>query len=241
MYQKLIGTTVSIDAQGLRWNQAERCIRGKYEGFEFVVPTEELSLQNLRWNRNNFPDEIKTVLKNGFTGIVKSYTKGQLIISRKEWQYQQYNKLKKGKIYDTVIDSVTSDALYMEVNGLRVRVYLTECSRTRMNTLLNYFENGQAIKIKITSKDEGFPYRIAGSRKMAYPDITESKHQFKPGDRIYVMVAERLNEDGIRVEVTPNIPGILNAEPEIINGLYRGQRIKAFVRKSLPNGLKLSL
>lgn len=241
MYQELIGTAVSIAPEQLRWNQEERCIRGKYEGIEFIVPTEELSLQDMRWNRYNFPGDIKIILKNGLTGIVKAYENGKLIISRKAWQFKQYNELNEEEVYIGTIYSVTPDSVYVMVNDLQVRVHAVECSRSRMNNMLNYFEKDRNIKLKIIGKAENFPYWISGSRKQAYPSITDSEHEFKSGDEIFVMVTERLNKQGTRVEVTPNIPGILDGPEWKLNTFYPGLRVKARVKRTLPNGIKLSI
>ncbi|MGN1327000.1 MAG: S1 RNA-binding domain-containing protein [Clostridia bacterium] len=241
MCEELIGATVSIAPEELQWFQEERCIRGRYKGLEFIVPTEELALQVLRWDRYEIPGDIKNVLKNGLTGIVKSYENKQLVISRKEWQHQQYSNLRDDEIYWGKIYSITPDSLYVNVNGLQVRVHATECSRSRMNNLFNYFEKGKEIKVKIIEKDEDFPYWISGSRKQAYPDINESKHEFKAGEWIIVTVTEHLDEESVRVEVTPNIPGIMDVPLRRTEKFYPGRRIRARVKKIVPKGIRLSL
>lgn len=48
----------------------------------------------------------------------------------------------------------------------------------------------------------------------------------------------RLNDDGYRVEVTPNIPGILNGIKEELDKLKRGSRIRAEIIEIDKLGIK---
>ena len=97
-----------------------------------------------------------------------------------------------------------------------------------MDDLRDFFEVGKNVKVKILSKEED---NIVGSRKEAYPSIEQDAKRFYLGREIYVTTTERLNSDGYRVEITPNIPGIVNANKEVIDLIQRNQRLKVKIIK----------
>ena len=219
------------------WDESHREIRGKINGKDFFVPTSELTLQNFRWGRD-VPRGIKRVAKEGFEGVLQEPQDGKLVVSIKERHSMGYNRIKEGETYQGKIIDVKNDALYVEVDTVIVRVYITDCSRSRMNDLRDFFRIGNILKVKILHKDKSFPFRISGSRKEAYPEISEMYHHYEIDREVFVRACERLNFDGYRVELTPNIPGILNGPEELLDKIQRGQRIKVKITKIEPLGIK---
>lgn len=232
------GDVVWVKPETITWNPTNRTLEGKVKGQKVVVPTCQLALQDLRWDKTDFPKEIEEAVAEGFSAIVRKVEDDQITVSRREFQERNFKELKEGEIYQGRILFVTPYSVFVKVRGLRVRVYITDCTRARMTDLRDYYKPGEKMKVKILEKEQEFPYRIAGSRKDAYPNIEQTEKQYSRGDYIYVRVCERLNDDGYRVEVTPNIPGILNGEKEQLDRLIRGKKIKAKIIDVSKLGIK---
>lgn len=233
--------TIFVKPEDFIWDSVQREIRGKINGINFFVPTSELCLQSLRWDKTDFPREIQRVVENGFDGVVQTSKNGELIVSIREWQSRAFEQIEEGMIYQGSIMSVAPDAIFVDVNTLSVRVYATECSRARMNNVQHFFKPGDKVKVKIVKKDKDFPFHISGSRKEAYPSIAETTHNYEVGQYIYVKTCERLNNDGYWVEVTPSIPGILNGPEELLDLIHRGERIKVRIIKVDELGIKCKI
>ena len=145
-----------------------------------------------------------------------------------------FDDIQVGEIYEGEIVAITQHEMVVDINTFKVKVYVTDCTRSRMDDLREFFEAGKKVKVKILSKEKD---NIKGSRKEAYPDIWEAGKNFFVGREIFVKTTERLNDDGYRVEITPNIPGIVNARKEVIDLIHRNQRLKVKIIKISEQGI----
>lgn len=236
-----IGDIVNVEGANLVWDESSNSFTGKVKGKKFVVPRNEIMFQDIRCDSYNFMREVKQILADGFTGVVQKVKDDKVVISRKEYQKQSYEKIQEGEVYQGKIVAVVPEAIFVTVDSLTVRVYVTECSRSKMYSLRNFFKVGQNTKVKILRKRQGHPYFIHGSIKEAYPRISEVANNYKVGMCIYVRVCERLNEDGYWLEVTPGIPGILNESEAILNHIKRGMILKVKIKEVDMLGIKCRL
>lgn len=232
------GDVVDVSPETISWNPTTKTIEGKVKGKKIIVPKNMIALQDIGWDKTNFPKEIEEIIEHGFTGIVRRVDGERITVSRREWQERQYNKIQEGGIYRSKIIRVTSYAVFVRVKGLMTSIYVTDCSRARMNDLRNFFKVGQNIKVRVQYKQRQYPYQIFGSIKEAYSNIYKKRDEYEIGDYIYVRLCERLNDDGYWIEVTPNIPGILNGEKERLDRLNRGDRLKVQIIEISTLGIK---
>lgn len=233
-----IGDVVRVEPETIIWDQTTRTLRGEAEGKKILVPTCQLALQDLKWNKTDFPEEIEETIKEGFNAIVRRIDHEQIIASRREWQERQYNKLKEGEIYQGKIVRVTPYSVFVKVNGLRIRVYVTDCSRARINDLRDFFKPGGRMRVKILQKHKCFPYHISGSRKEAYHSFEEVSQHYDRWKYIYAKICERLNDEGYWIEITPNVTGLLNGPKEQLDRLEKGQKVKAQIIEIYKLGIK---
>lgn len=232
------GDVINVGPEKVTWNPSTRTLEGEIKGKKIIVPTGQLALQDIKWNRIDFQKAVELATKSGFTAIVRRVEDDKITASIREWQERRYEFLQEGEVYQSRVIYVTPYSLHVYVKGIRVRVYVTDCTRTRMSNLCEFFKEGEKMKVKILKKQQEFPYHIDGSRKEVYPTLKEAHKEYKVGSQIYVMICERLNDDGYRVEVTPNIPGILNGIKEELDKLKRGSRIRAEIIEIDKLGIK---
>ena len=232
------GDVINVGPEKVTWDPSTRTLEGEVKGKKIIVPTGQLALQDLKWNRTGFPKEVELATKSGFTAIVRRVEEDKTTASIREWQERRYESLKEGEVYLSKVAYVTPYSLHVYVRGVRARIYVTDCSRARVKNLCDFFKEGQKIKVKILNKQQEFPYHIDVSRKEVYPTLKEAYKEYKVGSQIYVRICERLNDDGYWIEVTPNIPGILNGSKEELDKLKRGSRIRAEIIEIDKLGIK---
>lgn len=238
------GEVISIKPEGLFWNEEAKAIIGELDGIRIILPKEEIRLQNFKWGLSRFPEIVIRIVDEGFSAIVQSINEEQTeaIVSIKELQKRTYQNIREGKIYVGTIEKIGNRSIYINVNGIKVRVYLLECSRAKVENLQKIFHVGEISKVKILEKDDEFPYHIQGSRKQAYSRLVKECYKYEVGQEILVTVCERLNYDGFWIEVTPGIPGILNVTEEQANKIKTGDKLVALItRIDLERGLKCRL
>ena len=221
------------------WDKEERAIKGKFdENTNFIVRENQLAMQDLQWNLYDMPEKIEEMLKKGFFATVRSISEGLVVLSHRAWQSDNYERLRVGQTLSTKIIKVDERYLTCEFHSFRIRVYVTEVTRTRMNNLKNFFNVGEYKRVKIIKKQYGFPYRIDGSCKQAWPQIEKVVNSYRIGEAIKVRVCERMNNNGVWIEITPAITGILNAPSWILDGLERGKYIDAEIEEVGILGIK---
>ena len=235
-----VGQEVFIRPGSFTWNPNIKMIRGLIAQEPFIIRATQLEFQNFHFDdEKTIPLEIQRAMQNGFHAIVRKYSGNKVVLSRREWQAKMYNQIEINQVYNAKIIEVKPTILFVEVQGLKVGIYITECSRTRMNNLENYFKVGNKTKVKITRKGKEFPFQISGSRKLAYSTINTTSHHYQLGEIVDATIAEPLDDEGCRIEITPAIPGILNGQG--VSTLTRGQRVKGQIYEIRDKGLKCEL
>lgn len=234
-----IGDVIQVKPESFSWNSAEKTINGQIGNVIFSVPKSELSMQEIDWSNLSAYCWIHEIIVKGFKAVVKEVTpNGERILSIKEWQKLFYNTIYEGRAFRGKIIAVTRRRLLVDVETLIVAIWATDCSRSRMNNLQNFFKCSESVRLVITRKDNDFPYHVNGSRKDAYVSLSDNIGFYRVGKWIDVMATERLNEDGYRVEVTPGIPGLINGPKELLDKIPQGKRLRAKILYVGSLGLK---
>lgn len=237
-----IGDIVKVSPETLNWNPEIESVVGKLENKKITLTQNRMSLQSFKALGYTREQKIRKILKEGFTGEVWSLDEKEVNLSMVRLQTDQYKKIYIGNIYEGVIEVIAEDCIFVNVQGVSVRVFYCECSRARVTELQKIYQEGERLKVKITSKEFYFPYYVGGSIKRAYPTLMDEREKYKIGDEVEVRVCDRLNYDGFWVEVTPGIAGILNVTEEQANQIETGQRLLAQVtQKDLRRGIKCVL
>lgn len=238
------GQVITLGPEGLIWNEEKEAIIGELNGIRIILPKQEIKFQSFRWGISSFEEILQNILNEGFTAVVQYFDEDNVeaTVSIKSLQRKAYQGIHVGEIYDGVIEKVGPCSMYVNINGIKVRVYIMDASRARVAQMQKIFHEGEPTKVKIYDKDSKFPYHVLGSRKDAYPGIKEESDKYKIGQMIFVTVCEKLNKDGFWIEVTPGIAGILNVNSFQSEKIQTGAKVIAEIReKNLRLGLKCYL
>lgn len=228
----------------------KRCLIGKVKkdgGVKrFLVPTNELFYRNIKWNLsyNKMPFFLEFTM-NGFDAKIIGETSKQLILSIRQKQLEQIESLKVNSVYcDAKIIKLNYNTMFCELfNGIIVTVFQKELSAAHVGDIRDLFKVGQKIDLRLINFiqcEDGV--RIHASRKRCYYNLQETleKKLLKIGDVCRATITQRLNFDGVWVEITPGVAGILNAEPEEIDQLSVGQQVIVCICQLKPGkGFKL--
>lgn len=209
-------------------------INGKWKRFE--VPTEELCYRPIDWDRyqRSIPITIRCLL-DGFDAKILEETSERLILSVRKKQLEQLqNNIVIGLVFNSAkVVKLTYRTMFCELyNGIIVTIALKELSAARIGDIWKLFKVGQNVQLSIIDIiQDGVDIKLHGSIKRNYysfEDVLSNKLITK-GDICEVTITDRLNCDGAWVEITPGVPGILNASPEKLDEFQIGDRVYAYV------------
>lgn len=238
------GKIVNVKPEGLMWNEEEEAIIGELDGIRIILPKQEVKFQSFRWGVSCFEEILQNILNEGFTAVVQYFDEdlAEATVSIKSLQKKVYQEIHVNEVYEGVIEKVGPCSMYIDINGVKVRVYIMDASHARVGNMQDVFHVGEITKVRIYDKENRFPYHVQGSRKNAYPKLEEERNKYRIGQEIQVTVCARLNYNGFWIEVTPGITGILNVTHTQVDQIKTGDKVMArIVEQNLKLGLKCGL
>ena len=208
-------------------------INGNRKRFE--VPTEELCYRTINWDdySSSIPITVRCLL-DGFDAKILEETSEKLLLSVRQKQLVQLQNIQIGSVFNSAkVVKINYKTLFCELdNGIIVSIVLRELSAARIGNIWKLFKVGQNVPLSIIDIiQHGDDIKLHGSIKRTYYSFEDvlSNKLIKVGDICEVTITDRLNYDGAWVEITPGIPGILNASPEELDQFQIGDKVSAYV------------
>lgn len=208
-------------------------INGKRKRFK--VPTDELSYRPINWDYylGSIPITIRCLL-DGFDAKILEESSGMLVLSVRQKQLEQLQNIEIGSVFNSAkVVQIKYRMLFCELyNGIIVSILLRELSAAQIGDIEKLFKVGQEVRLCIIDiiHCDG-DIKLYGSVKRTYYSFEEviSNRLIKVGDVCEVTITDRLNYDGAWVEITPGVPGVLNASPEELDQLQIGDKVNAYI------------
>lgn len=201
-------------------------------GLEGIMPREEIEAINI--DENGLP---KTNLCIGKVHKyvqykVKEKSDENIILSRKEVQKEviKYIKtdLQVGETVNGIVKNITPYGAFIDIGGGVVGlVHIEDLSVARIKSPFERIKIGQKLKIVVKYID-----REAGKINLSYKEIfgswEENAQNFSVGMKVRGIVRETAkNNDGIFIELTPNLVGMA----EYKRGLNYGDKVDVIIKK----------
>ena len=199
----------------------------------------EIELFN--FSASTFPNTIEAErnlffkLNTAITAEVIDIFDDTVLLSRKNIQIKTIEKLTNsiGKNLTASVETIYPYGIFVDIgNGINSLLSSQECSSTKFYNLNNLTSIGKFIEVKLTNYDGNFFFV---SRKEA-----QKSSYLTTGQTCWVTVGSPVDNatTGYFVEVTPDLPGIMDVPPGII--LREGSLCRATFRKYTPKGAKLN-
>ena len=164
--------------------------------------------------------------------IKETTQENNIILSRKDVQKEALEEaihtLNEGDVVNGIVKNITSYGAFVEIGGGVVGLaHIEDLSVARIKSPFERLKIGQKVKLVVKSIDRS-NNRISLSYKENFGTWEENADKFKVGDRTIGIVREtEKNKNGIFIELTPNLVGMI----EYKNGLIYGNKIDVLVKK----------
>lgn len=206
----------------------------KFEnGLQGKIPREEV--EAIKINESGIPKEnlcVGKVHKFVQFKIKDIDNENELILSRKQVQNEAIDwikqDLKEGQKVDGIVKNIKPYGAFVEIGGGIVGlIHIEDLSVARIQTPYERLKVGQKAQVMVKSIN-----RKQGKITLSYKELLgtweENAKNFKEGMTVKGIVREtEKNQNGIFVELTPNLVGMT----EYTEGLQYGQDVDVYIRK----------
>ena len=148
------------------------------------------------------------------------------------------NELKEGDIVSGIVKSIQPYGAFIKLkNGMVGLLHIENISVARIKTPYERFEIGQNINVVVKSinRENG---RINLSYKELLGTWQENIQQFKEGDIVTGIAREtEKNNNGIFIELKPNLVGLAEFKPNI----QYGEDVVVNIKRIIPEKHKIKL
>ena len=206
----------------------------KFEnGLQGKIPREEV--EAIKINESGIPKEnlcVGKVHKFVQFKIKDIDNENELILSRKQVQNEAIDwikqDLKEGQKVDGIVKNIKPYGAFVEIGGGIVGlIHIEDLSVARIQTPYERLKVGQKAQVMVKSIN-----RKQGKITLSYKELLgtweENAKNFKEGMTVKGIVREtEKNQNGIFVELTPNLVGMT----EYTEGLQYGQEVDVYIRK----------
>lgn len=202
------------------------------DGSKGIIPREEIELLNL--DENGFPKANLCVGKvHKYVQFkVKENSENGLIFSRKDVQQDVINSIKsnlqEGQILNGIVKNIMPYGVFIDIGGGVVGLaHIEDLSVARIKTPYERVKIGQKVNIvvKYIDRDTG---KVTLSYKETLGTWEDNAKKFTVGMKTKGIVREtEKNKNGIFVELTPNLVGMV----EYVDGLQYGQNVDIFIKR----------
>lgn len=166
----------------------------------------------------------------------------KLILSRKQVQKEAIewvkNDLKEGQRLEGIVKSIKPYGAFVEIGGGVVGlIHIEDLSIARIQSPYERLRIGQRVPVivKNINKDQA---KVTLSHKELLGTWEENANNFKTGMIVTGIVREtEKNQNGIFIELTPNLVGMTEYE----EGLKYGQKVNVYIKKIDYNKKKIKL
>lgn len=202
-------------------------------GLEGIIPREEVEAFNL--DEYGFPKTnlcVGKVHKYVQFKIKENKENNNIILSRKDAQREVLDSvktdLKEGQVVNGIVKNITSYGAFVDIGGGIVGlVHIEDLSVARIKTPYERIKIGQKLNIVVKSIDRDLG-RINLSYKEQFGSWEENASNFFVGMKTKGIVREtEKNQNGIFIELTPNLVGMTEYMP----GLKYGEKIDVAIKK----------
>lgn len=202
------------------------------DGISGIIPREEVEALNL--DENGLPKiNLCTGKVHKFVQFkIKEKDGDNYILSRKEAQEEVLNSVKydleEGQIVNGIVKNITSYGAFVDIGGGIVGlVHIEDLSVARIKTPFERIKIGQKLNIMVKSIDRSLG-RVNLSYKEQFGSWEENASNFFVGKKTKGIVREtEKNKNGIFIELTPNLVGMV----EYVPGLKYGEKIDVEIKK----------
>lgn len=201
-------------------------------GIKGIIPRSEVDAVNVDENGLTKINLCEGKVHKYVQFKIKEKKEDNYIFSRKDLQNEVLNfvknDLKEGQIVKGIVKNITSYGAFVDIGGGIVGlVHIEDLSVARIKTPLERLKIGQNIDImiKCINRETG---RINLSYKEVLGTWEDNVKNYKEGMVTQGIVREiEKNKNGIFVELTPNLVGMV----EYKEGLNYGEKINIFIKK----------
>lgn len=227
------GKPIEIFPEYMRWIENVDCLLVNLGEAIGRLPFEEISFEE---NEVAVLSKARSLFRRSFFVSVIGEKNNEFVLSVNQFVINTLGQLKVGEYYEGEIKEVTSFGLFVMVKETTVFVHKSEVSKCYIDDLKAVFKRGMKTRVKILVIENQPPYKIIGSRKLAYP-----KNNIHIGDIVEVLLIRQANFEGFVCEVTPNLQGIMDAMPHRIMDMEIGDKYYAIVKEINLKGAKLDM
>lgn len=155
-----------------------------------------------------------------------------------EYENNCEKKLEEGMIVDGIVKSIQQYGAFVEIeNGIVGLLHIQDISVARIKTPAERFKIGQKIKVVVKSIDNENK-RITFSYKELLGTWQENAKLFNEGDIVVGIAREtEKNNNGIFIELKPNLVGLAEYKPNI----EYGENVIVNIKKIIPEKKKIKL
>ena len=147
-------------------------------------------------------------------------------------------ELKEGMVVEGIVKGIQPYGAFIEIeSGIVGLLHIENISVARIKTPAERFEIGQNVKVVVKSIDETTG-RITFSYKELLGTWQENAELFNEGDIVTGIVREtEKNNNGIFIELRPNLVGMAEYKPNI----EYGKDVIVNIKKIIPEKKKIKL
>ncbi len=212
------------------------------KGITGIVPKDEVEGINIKQDEQAKENICRGKIHKYIQFKIKDIKENTPILSRKEVQKEALNYIIKnykiGQSLKGIVKNITPYGAFIEIGGGIVGLaHIEDLSVARIKTPYERLKIGQKINVTLKNVDKETK-RISLSYKENFGTWEENANKFKEGEKTKGIVREtEKNKNGIFVEITPNLVGMV----EYQEGLEYGKRIDVLIKKIDYNRKKVKL
>jgi len=204
-----------------------------FMGIRGVIPKIQLVEKNIDKPENLIRQRIKVKI------LEVNQEKNRLVVSQKAAVFNISNKeladrfdqIKVGKEYSAKVLGVSDFGIFCEIDGVEGLVHISEISWEKVNSVANYAQPGNMIKVMVAKKNPK-DMKLNLSLKRLLKDPWEKIEEIYPKDKEIDGEVIRKEKYGYFVRLDQGIEGLIHISKLTGSEEYKiGQKIKVFVER----------
>ena len=146
--------------------------------------------------------------------------------------------IQKGQIIEGTVKSIQTYGAFVDIgNGQIGLVHINDLSISRIKTPYDRVKIGQKLNFMVKSIEEETG-KVSLSYKAMLGTWEENVKNFKEGTKVYGIARDKeKNNNGIFIELTPNLVGMAEYKDDI----NYGDNVEVYIKKILPEKKKIKL